>query len=92
MIFIASSILNICKDNDVKFVTVNDKTVSAKVVCKNKVILSKIVLKLQVRQKKERKELNHIMIKTILGDPNKAWLQKMEDVETILKIEEIAKY
>ena len=49
MIFIASSILNICKDNDVKFVTVNDKTVSAKVVCKNKVILSKIVLKLQVR-------------------------------------------
>ena len=32
------------------------------------------------------------MIKTILGDPNKAWLQKMEDVETILKIEEIAKY
>lgn len=49
MIFIASSILNICKDYDGKFVTVNDKTVSAKVVRKNKVILCKIVSKLQVR-------------------------------------------
>lgn len=46
-------------------------------------------------EKKERKELKRIMIKTILEDHNKTWLQKMKEVKEIekfSKIEELAKY
>ncbi len=34
MIFIVGLILNIYKDYDVKFITVNGKTVSTKVICR----------------------------------------------------------
>ncbi len=43
-------------------------------------------------EKKERNELNRIMIKTILEDPNKTWSQKMKEVEKFSKIEKLAKY
>lgn len=46
-------------------------------------------------EKKERKELKHIMIQTVLENPNKTWPQKMKEIkeiEKISKIEELAKY